>query len=97
MIAPSAHRNRHLRSLCELGVLTAQRRRSENFSVENFCENHLRNAQETHKFDRKTAKDALQNHFPSPTSVTFACSCSKTLSPSEASQFCYRDFLCALL
>src|SRR4051812_14218670 len=67
MIAPSAHRNRHLRSLCELGVLTAQRRRSENFSVENFSENHLRNAQETHKFDRKPPKmpsQCIQNHFP---------------------------------
>src|SRR3954454_7526004 len=72
MIAPSAHRNRHLRSLCELGVLTAQRRRSENFCVESFSENHLRNAQETHKFDRKTAKDALRV-YPKPLTLPYLC------------------------
>jgi hypothetical protein len=33
---------------------------AQNFSAENFSENHLRTTKETLKFDRKTAKNALQ-------------------------------------
>jgi len=35
-------------------------REGQNFSAENFSENHLRNTQETLKFDRKTGKNALR-------------------------------------
>ena len=52
-------------------------REAQNFSAENFSENHLRTAKETRKFDRKTVKNALRlNPKPISHSGNSVCSCS---------------------